>query len=79
MERELDEVAVHHIQDRHEMPNDGYAKENGICLCEEHHELAEVFHVSNGENWTEGMHPDDLYEKIGSSREIALKACEELK
>ena len=72
-------IAVHHITDRHEMPNGGYAEENGMCLCDAHHELAELFHVSNGEKWMEGMHPDDLYKLIGSSKEIALKACENLK
>jgi|APSaa5957512622_1039677.scaffolds.fasta_scaffold07414_9 hypothetical protein len=71
------EIAVHHITDRHEMPNDGYAEENGICVCEFHHEAAEVFHVSKGEEWI--IHPDDLYKLIGSSKEKALKACENLK
>jgi len=42
-----------------------------------HHEAAEVFHVSKGEEWI--IHPDDLYKLIGSSKEKALKACENLK
>lgn len=73
------EITVHHITDRHEMPNDGYAKENGICLCDAHHKLAEVFHTSKGKKCSNGMCPNNLYEKIGSSKKIAFKACEKLK
>lgn len=39
-----------HITDRHEMPNGGYAKENGITLCPQHHMDAEKFHMTKGES-----------------------------
>lgn len=70
---------AHHITDRNEMPNGGYVKENGISLCPLHHEEAEVFHVTNGIKWVEGMHPNDLYVKINSSLEDAVKASNKLK
>ncbi len=63
---------AHHITDRNELPNGGYVRENGITLCPEHHELAEVYHQSGGSNWVEGFHPDDLYNLIGSSRECSF-------
>ena len=61
---------------------------NGITLCkynaeggEENscHMKAEKFHISGGKEWEPGMHPDDLYKIIGSSKEIAIKASEKLK
>lgn len=36
---DLDAVDAHHITDRNDMPNGGYVKENGISLCNKHHEL----------------------------------------
>lgn len=78
---------AHHIVDRHEMPGGGYVKENGITLCkydenglEENscHMKAEKFHITGGQEWTEGMHPDDLYKLIGSSKEKAIEASEKL-
>lgn len=77
---------AHHITDRNELPNGGYVPENGITLCDEApegvvscHMLAEKFHISGGTEWEPGMHPKDLYNMIGSSYEIALKASERLK
>jgi hypothetical protein len=79
---------AHHITDRNEMPGGGYVMENGITLCkvdkegdeaDSCHMKAELFHISGGEEWTEGMHPDDLYKLIGSSKELAIKAAEKLK
>lgn len=67
---------AHHITDRSKMPNGGYIKENGITLCPDHHIDAEQFHISNGEDFVNGMHPDDLYAKIGSSYIKALQADE---
>jgi len=67
------ELDAHHITDRSEMSNGGYVKENGISLCDECHIKAEKFHTTNGEEWIEGFHPDELYGKIGSSKEIAIK------
>ena len=62
---------AHHITDRNEMPNGGYVKENGISLCSEHHLMAEKYHQTNGKEWIEGFHPNDLYKKINSSYELA--------
>ena len=66
-----DAIDAHHITDRNEMPNGGYVKDNGISLCSEHHKLAEKYHESCGKTWEDGFHPDELYRKIGSSKEIA--------
>ena len=70
----------HHITDRNspEISNGGYVLENGISLCAEHHLIAEKFHISNGTSWDEGFHPDDLYKKIGSSKELAIQKSSEL-
>ncbi len=72
---------AHHITDRREMPNGGYVKENGISLCKHDkngemscHMKAEQFHISNGVRWYNGFHPNELYRKIGSSKEMAIKA-----
>jgi hypothetical protein len=73
-----DELDVHHITDRNEMPNGGYVKENGISLCAKCHERAEQFHISNGTTWYPNMHPSELYELIGSSKEKAIAASERL-
>jgi len=68
---------AHHITDRNEMPNGGYHESNGITLCkEECHIKAERFHITEGKEWEDGMHPDDLYEMIGSSKELAIKNSE---
>ena len=68
---EKEDLDAHHITDRNEMPNGGYIKENGITLCPMHHMEAEEFHITDGKEWIEGMHPDDLYKKINSSYELA--------
>ena len=70
------DLDAHHITDRNEMPNGGYVAENGISVCDDCHELAEVFHQT-GEA-AEGFAPDDLYEKIGSSYEKAVTASEKI-
>lgn len=67
------ELDAHHITDRHEMPNGGYVKENGISVCPKHHMECEQFHITHGESWVPGKHPDDLYKIIGSSKEIAIE------
>ena len=78
---------AHHVTDRKEMPNGGYVKENGITLCKYNqdgleegscHMKAEKFHITEGKEWEPGMHPDDLYKLIGSSKEVAIKASEKL-
>src|SRR4051812_6274935 len=65
------ELDVHHITDRTEMPNGGYVLENGISLCADCHRLAEEYHINDGLEWVEGIHPNDLYALIGSSKEDA--------
>jgi 5-methylcytosine-specific restriction endonuclease McrA len=76
---EFDEfLDVHHITDRTEMPNGGYVLENGISLCSECHMKAERYHITGGLEWEHLMHPDDLYRKINSSHEEAVKASEKL-
>lgn len=71
------ELDAHHITDRNLMPNGGYVKENGISLCAECHKRAEVFHETGVA--LPGWAPDDLYAKIGSSRELAEAASRKLK
>lgn len=67
---------AHHITDRNEMPNGGYVIENGITLCDEHHKLAEIYHSSHKKKFAVGFHPINLYQKIGSSYELAYKKSE---
>ena len=69
---------AHHITDRNEMPNGGYVVQNGITLCEKHHMDAEKFHITGGKEWVEGMHPDDLYAKVGSNKFKATEASRHL-
>lgn len=69
-----EELDAHHITDRNEFPNGGYVKENGITVCGPCHLECEQFHISGGDNWVEGKHPNDLYQMIGSSSEKARKA-----
>lgn len=69
----------HHITDRSEMPNGGYVKENGITVCKDVcHSKLELYHISNGLKWHIGLHPNDLYKKINSSKEIAFKKSEKV-
>jgi len=52
---------------------------NGITVCHECHKKAEVFHQTEGKEWVEGFHPNDLYALIGSSYELAVEKSEQLK
>ena len=74
---------AHHITDRNEMPNGGYVKENGITVCNNGeyscHMKVEKFHISNGLEWEDGLHPENLYEMIGSSYKIAVLISNQLK
>lgn len=74
VEEELD---AHHVTDRNLMPNGGYVKENGISLCPDCHQKAEVFH-DTGVAYP-GYAPEDLYKKINSSLEKAIMASEKVK
>ena len=79
---------AHHITDRNEIVNGGYVKENGITLCKytadgleegSCHMKAEKFHITEGKEWESGMHPDDLYKLIGSSKELAIEKSKLIK
>jgi 5-methylcytosine-specific restriction endonuclease McrA len=37
------------------------------------HMKCEKYHLSGGKEWYDGLHPDDLYKKIGSSKEKAIR------
>jgi len=70
-----EELSAHHITDRNEMPNGGYVPENGITLCDIGcHSIAEQYHRTGSA--LPGFSPDDLYKKIGSSKEKAIEASE---
>jgi len=71
-----DDIDPHHIENRNLLPNGGYVLENGITLCSKCHVAAEVYHSTGIA--LEGWHPDDLYKKIHSSKEEAIKASNEL-
>lgn len=87
----VEHLDSHHILDRNSIEfsgTGGYVKENGITLCkydedglEENscHMKAEKFHISEGVEWEPGMHPDDLYKMIGSSKELAVEKSNNLK
>jgi 5-methylcytosine-specific restriction endonuclease McrA len=66
-----DDLDAHHIQNRNLFKNGGYTKFNGISLCPTCHLKAEHFHQT-GES-LEGFSPTDLYQKIGSSFELAIE------
>jgi ribosomal protein L37AE/L43A len=71
----------HHITSRTEMPGGGYVKENGVSLCKgtngtSCHEKAEE--VLQGIAEHPGFSPEELYKKIGSSYELAIKASHKL-
>lgn len=70
---------AHHITDRTLMPNGGYVLQNGISLCPECHLKAEKFHQTDGKEWYDSYHPDDLYRLIGSSLDIARRASAKIR
>jgi predicted restriction endonuclease len=72
-----DHLDVHHITDRHDLPNGGYVLENGISLCYRCHEKAEEFHSTGLA--CPGFAPGDLYARIGSTYEMALAASQRMK
>ena len=73
----LKRLNAHHIIDRHDFPNGGYVAENGITVCEDGcHMKCERYHITSGKEWEEGLHPEDLYKKIGSSLDAAIDADE---
>ncbi len=79
LKKDITELDAHHITDRSEMINGGYVKENGITVCKiDCHFKVEWFHITEGKNWNCGLHPDDLYKMIGSSKELADSKSKEL-
>lgn len=78
--REESLLDAHHVIDRSLMPNGGYVVSNGITVCKEgYHMKVEKFHITNGQEWEDGLHPDDLYALIESSKEQAEKDSQELR
>jgi len=61
---ELEPLDAHHIIDRNEMVDGGYILSNGISLCDKCHIKAEKYHQTNGEEWVDGFHPDELLKLI---------------
>lgn len=79
VQEDINLLDAHHISDRSKMPNGGYVKENGITVCKDVcHLKVEWFHITEGKEWNDGLHPDDLYRMIGSSNELAIKKSEKL-
>jgi hypothetical protein len=71
---------AHHVQNRKEIVNGGYVKENGITLCDVPqgcHWKAEQYHATGTAH--PGYSPEDLFAKIGSSIELAVSESEKLK
>jgi 5-methylcytosine-specific restriction endonuclease McrA len=66
---------AHHITNRNDMPNGGYAIENGIALCSACHKLAEK-NTQSKENVP--YSPGQLYARIGSSYSVAYEASKRL-
>lgn len=70
---DLKPLDAHHIQNRNLFENGGFTRYNGISLCDVCHLKAEKFHMTNGQEWEKGFHPNDLYLLINSSFEKAQK------
>ncbi len=59
------------------MPKGGYVTQNGITVCKDDcHLKVEKYHITGGEAWEEGLHPNDLYKMIGSSHVEAVRKSE---
>lgn len=73
---------AHHITNRDFMPNGGYVVENGITLCDVeqgcHYKAEHWWGVGEGEHYP-GFTPGELYSRVGSSYEAAVRASEKLK
>lgn len=69
--REPEELDAHHITNRNDIENGGYIKANGITVCkDECHMKVELYHITGGKEWNEGLHPNDLYRMIGSHLKV---------
>jgi hypothetical protein len=62
---------------KYEQPTPGQElrKDSEVNSC---HMKAERFHISEGKEWEPGLHPDELYKLINSSKEEAVKQSEKL-
>ena len=61
-------ASTHHITDRSKPPGG-----DGITVCEQPcHPQVERSHASDGADWHEGLHPDNLYALIGTGPDEAL-------
>ena len=74
---DTDDLDVHHIIDRHEMPNGGYVMSNGVTVCNVHHNLCEDWHRGGG--GIVAFSPIEVFKAIGSSYEQALEDSKNLK
>ena len=79
-----DNLDVHHITDRHEMPSGGYVMSNGITVCAEHHLKCEAYHMVHffhyiDNEYDENFSPSALYIKINSTFETAFNDSLNLK
>ena len=78
----LGRINAHHVTDRSLMPGGGHVAANGVTVCDggedSCHMKCEAFHISGGASWVDGLHPNDLYKKIGSSLDVATRACSAL-
>lgn len=82
-EEAIENLDVHHITNRNELPAGGYVLENGISLCKQGnpscHEKAEAWLSENSKiSKIVGFEPEALYAKISSSFELAYKKSEVL-
>lgn len=74
--KDLVDLDAHHIENRNNMENGGYVKENGISVCDDCHLICERYWIVN--ETEEGFYPDDLFKLIGSSLEEAQAASKSL-
>lgn len=65
-----EDLDVHHIVDRHDMPNGGYSSSNGITVCKDHHLSCEFRE--------KGFTEDILYDMIGVTFDQAYQDCLDL-
>ena len=75
---------AHHITNRKLMPNGGYVASNGITLCDNlegcHRKVEAFYHrIDRDSDLENPLHPNNLYEMINSSYELAYKDSEKLK
>ena len=55
-----------------------YGLPNFTIINDSCHLKCEKYHLSGGLEWEEGLHPDDLYKKIGSTKEEAIEKSKKI-